>query len=46
MDGWVTWPTGCVLTDTDLYADYVRQWERLCRLVGQCTKSKFDGGRW
>ena len=41
------WAFGPVLnTNTDLYADYVRQWERLCRLVGQCTKSKFNGGRW
>ncbi len=41
------WAFGPVLTtNTDLYSDYLRQWERLCRLVGQCTKSKFDGGRW
>lgn len=44
LRGWAFRPV--LLTNTDLYADYVRQWERLCRLVGQCTKSKFDGGRW
>lgn len=41
------WAFGPILTtNTDLYADYLRQWERLCRLVGQCTRSKFSGGRW
>lgn len=41
------WAFGPVLTtNTDLYADYLRQWERLSRLVAQCTKSQFSGGRW
>lgn len=44
LRGWAFRPV--LITNTDLYADYMRQWERLCRLVGQCTKSQFNGGRW
>lgn len=44
LRGWVFGPV--LNTNTDLYADYVRQWERLSRLVMQCTKSKFSSGRW
>lgn len=44
LRGWAFGPV--LITNTDLYADYLRQWERLCRLVGQCTKSTFSGGRW
>lgn len=44
LRGWAFGPV--LIRDTDLYDDYLRQWERLCRLVGQCHRSTFDGGRW
>lgn len=44
LRGWAFGPI--LLSGTALYDDYLRQWERLSGLVGHCTRSKFDGGRW
>lgn len=43
LRGWAFGPV--LVTNTDLYADYLGQWERLSRLVGQYTKGQFCGGQ-
>lgn len=44
LRGWAFRPV--LIRNSNLYAYYLGQWERLRRLVAQCTKSIFDGGRW
>jgi hypothetical protein len=42
--GWHFRPV--LITDTELYSQYIGQWEQLCDAVARTRKSQFDGGRW
>ena len=42
--GWHFRPV--LMTDTELYSQYVAQWQQLCDAVARTRKSQFDGGRW
>jgi hypothetical protein len=42
--GWHFRPV--LMTDTELYSQYVAQWQQLCNAVAATRKSQFDGGRW
>lgn len=43
LKGWAFRPV--LVTGTAIYRDYLEQWTRLCRLIADHPKSKFDGGR-
>ena len=42
--GWHFRPV--LTTESDLYSQYISQWQQLCSAVAQTRKSQFDGGRW
>jgi hypothetical protein len=44
MRGWAFRPI--LVRGSDLYTEYVSQWQHLYDLVARCSRSKFDGGRW
>jgi len=44
LRGWAFRPV--LVADSQLYSAYLSQWTRLHELVSQCSRSKFDGGRW
>ncbi len=44
LRGWTFRPV--LTTESDLYRQYLDQWQALCEWVADSSRSEFDGGRW
>ncbi len=44
LRGWAFRPV--MVTESDLYRQYLEEWQVLCEAVARSTRSTFDGGRW